>query len=100
MRLTRDDVAGVAHLARLEMDGAELDKFTGQLQKILDFASTLDELDLSGVEPTFHAVPINNVFREDVAKESLSVEDALRNAPDPVGDFFSVPKIIDEGEGA
>jgi aspartyl-tRNA(Asn)/glutamyl-tRNA(Gln) amidotransferase subunit C len=100
MAITREDIAEVAHLSRLEMDAAELDKFTEQLQGILEYASMLNELDMADVEPTFHAVPMKNVFREDIVKPSLPIEDVLGNAPDPVGNFFGVPRIIDEGEGA
>jgi len=100
MAISKDEIREVALLARLEMDDAELEKFTGQLQNILDFASMLNELDIENVEPTFHAVPMKNVFREDFVQPSLPVEDVLANAPDPIGDFFSVPKIIDEGDGA
>ena len=99
MAITREEVAQVAYLSRLEMDGAELDKFTGQLQKILDYAGVLDELDVTGVEPTSHAVPLFNVLREDAARPGLSAADALAAAPESAGDYFSVPKIIDEGEG-
>ena len=100
MKVTKEDIRDVALLSRLEMDDAELEKFTGQMQKILEFASMLGELDMTDVEPTFHAAPMKNVLREDVALPSLPVEDVLANAPDPMGDFFSVPKIIDEGDGA
>ena len=99
MAITRDQVAETAHLGRLAMDDAELDKFTGQLQNILEYASMLNELDIEGVEPMSHAVPIRNIFREDKSRPGLPVTDVLEGAPDAVGDFFSVPKIIDEGEG-
>ena len=99
MSISRDQVRDVAHLSRLEMDAAALDKFTTQLQKILDYASIMNELELDGVPPTSHVAPISNVLREDVARPGLPVEDALAAAPEPVGDYFSVPKIIEEGEG-
>ena len=63
MAISKDEIREVALLARLEMDDAELEKFTGQLQNILDFASMLNELDIENVEPTFHAVPMKNVFQ-------------------------------------
>lgn len=99
MAISKAEISEVAHLGRLEMDGAELEKFTTQLQNILEYASMLNELDLDGVEPTYHAVPMKNVFREDAVRPSLPVEDVLACAPEPVGDFFGVPRIIDEGEG-
>jgi len=99
MAITRDDVREVAFLSRLEMTEEELDVFTGHLGAILEYASMLSELDTAGVEPTSHAVPVKNVFRDDIVKESFPVDRVLANAPAPYGNFFRVPKIIDEGEG-
>ncbi|HOX29304.1 MAG TPA: Asp-tRNA(Asn)/Glu-tRNA(Gln) amidotransferase subunit GatC [bacterium] len=99
MAITRKDVSDVAILSRLKMSPEELDKFTDQLGNILEYASMLNELDLTGVEPTSHVIPMKNVFREDEVKESYPVEKVLANAPEALGDFFLVPKVIDEGEG-
>lgn len=99
MALTRKEVADVAFLARLEMSEKELDMFTGQLSQILEYASMLDELDIENVEPTSHVIPMKNVFREDIEKESYPIEKVLANAPEPHGNFFRVPRVIDEGEG-
>jgi aspartyl-tRNA(Asn)/glutamyl-tRNA(Gln) amidotransferase subunit C len=99
MAITREDVREVAFLSRLEMTEEELDKFTGQLGDILEYASMLNELDIAGVEPTSHAAPLKNVFRDDVMKESCPVEKALANAPEPFGNFFRVPRVIEEAEG-
>ncbi len=99
MALTRKEVADVAFLARLEMSEKELDMFTGQLSQILEYASMLDELDIENVEPTSHVIPMKNVFREDIEKESYPIEKVLANAPEPHGNFFKVPRVIDEGEG-
>jgi len=99
MKLTREEVREVAYLSRIEMTDDELDRMTGQLGAILDYADMLNELDLEGVEPTSHVIPMKNVMREDVVKESCGVDKALMNAPDRFGDFFRVPKVIDEGEG-
>ena len=99
MSISRDQVRDVAHLSRLEMDDAELDKFTGQLQKILDYASKLDALDIENVEPTSHVVPVANVLRDDAKRPSLPVAEALSGATDSLDGYFTVPRIIDEGEG-
>ncbi len=99
MTITRKEVAQVAFLSRLEIPDEELEKFTGQLSQILEYASMLNELDMAGVEPTSHVIPMKNVFREDVIKDSYPVEKVLANAPEPMGDFFRVPKVIDDGEG-
>lgn len=96
LAIKRDEVKDVAYLSRLEMTEDELDKFSTQLSRILEYASMLDQLDLSTVEPTSHAVPLKNVFREDEVKPSFPVSEILANAPDPRGNYFCVPKIIDE----
>ncbi|MFA6451325.1 MAG: Asp-tRNA(Asn)/Glu-tRNA(Gln) amidotransferase subunit GatC [bacterium] len=99
MAISRDEVKQVAFLSRLEMSDDELGKFTGQLSQILEYASMLNELDMEDVPPTSHVVPMKNVFREDVAKESYPIEKVLANAPEPLGNFFRVPRVIDDGEG-
>ncbi|MFH1537569.1 MAG: Asp-tRNA(Asn)/Glu-tRNA(Gln) amidotransferase subunit GatC [bacterium] len=96
MAISRDDVRHIAELARLEMPDDELELFTGQLNDILKYAAKLNELDLEGVEPTSHAVPVKNVFRDDEPRPSIPVDDALSNAPDPQQHFFGVPRIIEE----
>jgi len=99
MAISRKEVAQVAFLGRLEMSDEELEMFTVQLSQILEYASMLDELDISEVAPTSHVIPMKNVFREDVVRDSYPIEKVLANAPEPFGDFFRVPKVIDEGEG-
>lgn len=88
-------MAYVAHLARLEFSEAEKEMFTGQLNDILLYMDKLNEVDTTGVEPLSHAIALNNAFREDKVQESLSQEHSLANAPDPRGEFFRVPKVID-----
>ncbi len=95
MKITRKEVEHVAHLARLKLSEAEADQFTAQLDQILTYFEKLNELDTSGIEPTSHSVPMMNAFREDQAKPSLNIEEALANAPDKEGNFFKVPKIIE-----
>lgn len=98
MAINRDDVRHIAELARLDMADEELDTFTGQLNDILEYAAKLNELKqkLEGVEPTSHAVPVKNVFRDDEPRPSIPAGDALSNAPDPRRNFFGVPRIIEE----
>jgi aspartyl-tRNA(Asn)/glutamyl-tRNA(Gln) amidotransferase subunit C len=98
MAITKKDVEEIALLSRLEMSDEELEMMTTQLSQILEYASMLNELDIRDVEPTMHAVPLTNVLRDDVAKESLPLEKVLANAPESFGGFFRVPRIIDEGE--
>ena len=94
-RLNRDDVAKVALLARLKLSPAELDRFTPQLARVLEYVDVLSEVDTQNVEPMAHAVELANVFREDAEQPCLSREDALANAPKTDGRFFLVPPILD-----
>lgn len=89
-------VKHVAYLARLELKEEELEKFTGQLSGILDYMEKMQALDTQSVSPTSHAMPLQNVFREDKVTPSLSVEEALKNAPAKEGNFFKVPKVIEQ----
>ena len=89
------NVKYVAHLARLALTPAEETKLAAQLGNILGYIEKLGELDVTGVEPTAHAVPMVNITRADEVRESLSHEDALRNAPRQASGLFIVPKIVD-----
>lgn len=95
--LTKDDVAKVAHLARLKLSDAELDLFTTQLGQVLGYVELLNELDTSTVEPMAHVADIANVFREDELRPSLPRAAALSNAPKTDGKYFVVPQILEEG---
>ncbi len=94
--ITREDVEHVALLARLELSEAETEKFTRQLNDILQAVDKLKKLDTTNVEPTAHAAPMKNVFRADRARPSWPQEAILANAPDPVDGFFRVPKIMED----
>jgi len=91
MAISRDEVLHVARLARLALSEEELARFSEQLSAILDAVGKVAELDLSGVEPTAHPLDLVNVWAEDEPKPSLSVDEALANAPDRDGDSFRVP---------
>ena len=91
MAITRDEVLHVARLARLELTDDEIDRFTDQLSAILEAVAKVSELDLSDVEPTAHPLDLVNVWAEDEPRPSLSVDEALANAPDRHGGFFKVP---------
>ena len=95
MKITREEMAHVAHLARLTFREEELEKFTSQLNDILLYMEKLNSVDTTGVTPMTHATVLYNAFREDVVKPSLANEDSLANAPDPRGEFFRVPKVIE-----
>jgi aspartyl-tRNA(Asn)/glutamyl-tRNA(Gln) amidotransferase subunit C len=89
------NVKYVAHLARLALTPEEETKLAAQLGNILGYIEKLRELDVTGVEPTAHAVPMVNITRADEVRESLSHEAALRNAPRQANGLFIVPKIVD-----
>ncbi|HEV2453931.1 MAG TPA: Asp-tRNA(Asn)/Glu-tRNA(Gln) amidotransferase subunit GatC [Verrucomicrobiae bacterium] len=89
------DIKYVAHLARIELSPEEEKKLAAQVGNILGYIEKLNELDVSGVEPTAHAVPLVNVTRPDETGPSLSQPDALRNAPAKANGLFIVPKIVE-----
>jgi aspartyl-tRNA(Asn)/glutamyl-tRNA(Gln) amidotransferase subunit C len=89
------DVRYVAHLARLHLSEAEADQLQGQLEQILGHVKELSQLNVEGVEPTAHAMPMNNVFREDEVKPCMDREKALANAPKERHGQFVVPKIVE-----
>jgi aspartyl-tRNA(Asn)/glutamyl-tRNA(Gln) amidotransferase subunit C len=93
-------VRKVARLSRLELTEAEVEEFTGQLSAILDYVEKMNELDTDNVEPLAHCLPVSNIFRADSVKVSLGTEKTLANAPQRDGEFFKVPKILDESSGA
>ncbi len=99
-KIDEAQVRKVAKLARLELTDAEVGQFSGQLSAILDYVEKMNELDTGAVEPLAHCLPISNIFREDYVKESLGTEKALANAPQTDGEFFKVPKILDDSSGA
>ena len=92
MSISREDVLHVARLARLEIPEGEVDRVRDELGAILEAVGKA-ELDLEEVEPTSHPLAVVNVWREDDPRPSLSVEDALANAPDPVDGAFRVPAV-------
>ena len=95
MSLTADQVRWVAHLARLELSAAELERMTQQLSAIVDYVAQLQQVPTAGVEPLAHPLPIHNVFRADLPAPSLPVDAALTNAPDRRGNFYGVPAVLD-----
>lgn len=95
MKLTIDDVKHVARLARLSLSDDELEAFETDLNSILSCVARLQELNTEGVEPTSRVICQTNVMREDRVEPSLSVEEALSNAPDRLDDYFRVPRILE-----
>ena len=99
-RIDEEQVRKVARLSRLELTEGEVEEFTGQLSAILEYVEKMNELETDSVEPLAHCLPISNVLREDVVRESLGTEKTLANAPQRDEDFFKVPKILDDSSGA
>ncbi|MHB1930510.1 MAG: Asp-tRNA(Asn)/Glu-tRNA(Gln) amidotransferase subunit GatC [Acidimicrobiales bacterium] len=95
-RITTADVAHVARLARLALTDEELERFTGQLAAVLDHAADIEALDLHGVPPTAHPLPLANVLREDVPRPGLTRDEAMSGAPAVEDDRFMVPRILGE----
>jgi len=95
-RISRDDVAHVAWLARLDVTDDELERFTEQLGAILEHAADVAALDTSGVPPTAHPLPLANVLRDDVPHESLDRDEVLAEAPTAEDGRFRVPRILGE----
>jgi len=96
--LSRDDVAKLAALARIEMSEEELVSLASQFGMILDAVARVQDVDLTGVAPTSHPQPIQNVFREDVVLPSLTPAQALSGAPAQEEQRFRVPQILGEAE--
>jgi aspartyl-tRNA(Asn)/glutamyl-tRNA(Gln) amidotransferase subunit C len=93
--ISPEQVAHVAHLARLQLSEAEQAQFTAQLGAILDYIEQLNEVPTDGVAPTSHVLDLVNVFREDRAQQTITVDEALRNAPQSAHQYVVVPRIVE-----
>jgi aspartyl-tRNA(Asn)/glutamyl-tRNA(Gln) amidotransferase subunit C len=93
-RITPEQVRDVARLSRLAVDDRALPRLTAQLESILHYVAKVGEVDVTGVEPMAHALPLRNVLREDVPEPALPPEKVLQNAPETDGPFFKVPKVL------
>jgi aspartyl-tRNA(Asn)/glutamyl-tRNA(Gln) amidotransferase subunit C len=89
--LSRDQVLHVARLARLELTDEEIERFSGELSKVLDWIEKIAELDLEQVPPTSHVIDVENALRADEPRPSLSRDAALASAPDAALGGFRVP---------
>jgi aspartyl-tRNA(Asn)/glutamyl-tRNA(Gln) amidotransferase subunit C len=94
--ISREDVAHVARLARIELTEDELGMFTEQLAKVLDHARDVEALDVSDVEPTAHPYPLVNVLRPDEEQPCLDRDEVLAAAPAAEDDRFRVPPVLGE----
>lgn len=94
MKISKDEVQNIAHLARLEIDEGEKEKMAEQLSRILQYIDKLENVNVEGVRPSSGAAFMNNVFREDEVKPSPGPAVTLFNAPERDEDFYTVPRIV------
>ena len=94
MKVDKETLHKVAHLARLNIKPGEEEKLQEDMSKILSWVAKLDELNTEGVAPQTHMTFEKSVLREDVAKKEITTEEALKNAPKHNSDHFEVPKVL------
>jgi len=94
MKITKDEVLYVAHLARLDLDAESIEKFAGQIDPVLGYIEKLNQVDTKGIKPTSHAISLTNVFRDDEEREHIERDLALANAPEKEDGSFVVPKVV------
>ena len=95
MTISREEVEYIAKLAKLSLSEEEVEKYSKDLGQIAEFIAQLNEVDVSGVEPTAHVVDKKNVFRKDERKDSFPREQILKNAPSKEAGCISVPKVVE-----
>lgn len=95
MSVTKKDVDYVADLARLQLTDEETESLVEDMNQILDYMTTLEEVDTSDVKPLEHVIELEYRLRDDKAKEPLPHDEALKNAPDADSDYFRVPRVIE-----
>ncbi|MBF0484012.1 MAG: Asp-tRNA(Asn)/Glu-tRNA(Gln) amidotransferase subunit GatC [Candidatus Omnitrophica bacterium] len=93
--ITKEQALKIASLSRIHLKEAEAESLASDLECILKYIDQLNEVDVSGVKPTSHALPLQNVFREDVVKPSFTQEQALQFAVDKYKGCYKVPKVIE-----
>ncbi len=92
--ISRKDLEHIGWLARIELSEEDKDKYTPKLNSVLDYFGELDKVDTEDVSPTYHILPMSNIFREDASVKSLSQEEALSNAPRKQDGFFKAPRMM------
>ena len=93
-QLKEDQIRYVAKLAHVSLAEEEINLYARQLNDILGYMAELAKVNVDKIEPTFHPLPIHNVFREDEVKPSLPIEKVLENAPAKESSFFKVPRVL------
>lgn len=95
-KITMEEVKKVGQLARIQLNGQDLDKFGSQLAEVIDYIDLLNEVDVSEVEPTLQAIELGNVYGDDVIEKGLTAEEALSQAPHVAHSQFKVLKVFSE----
>lgn len=95
MKITKEQVEHVAHLARLNLSEEEIRHLTTDMEMILEFADQINEVTFDDVNATAHVIPITNVFRDDNLQPSMDREALLANAPSHEKGCYSVPKVVE-----
>jgi aspartyl-tRNA(Asn)/glutamyl-tRNA(Gln) amidotransferase subunit C len=95
MRLSTEEVEHIALLSRLQLSDAERERAQNELSQILGYFEALSKLNTEGVEPTMHALPVQNVLRRDEVRPGLSRDQALQNAPESADGMFQVPRVVE-----
>ena len=93
--ISRDDVAHLARLARLSLDDSELEHYAGQLDAVIEAVSRVSEVATADIPATSHPIPLENVFRDDIARPGLPRDAIAAGAPAWEDDRFRVPRILD-----
>ena len=94
MKITKEQVMQVAHLARLEVDEADMGRIAEQIDKILEYIDTLGQADTEGVEPSFQGIELDTAFMDDIPLGHVGQDNATANAPSAEDGYFIVPKVI------
>ena len=99
-KIDHEQVSAIARLARLALSESDNARYGTDLSRILEYMDQLNELDTDGIEPTAHPLDVRNVWRGDEAEASYDAERALANAPVRDGEYFLVPRVLDQGDSA
>jgi len=91
----KEDILKIANLAYIKIEESEMEGIEQKFNQVLKYVSKIEELDLDDVEPMTHVNEDYNVWREDITKESLTLEETLKNAPKRNEQFFKVPKVLE-----
>ena len=94
MKITKEEVLYVAHLARLDLDAESIETFAGQIDEILGYIEKLNQVDTENIKATSHAIFLTNAFRNDEERGHLDRDEALSNAPESEDGNFIVPKVV------